>query len=97
MGANGTGFVFAAVDGVFNSPSEAGYADIPLATILQLSNGNHTIYVHAKDAAGNWGATSSTILLDRQDRADHRQHQPGLTPTRPARQVSSSSSPSLKA
>ncbi len=63
VGANGTGFVFAANDGVFNSLSEAGYADIPLATIAQLSNGNHTLYVHGKDVAGNWGPTSSTILV----------------------------------
>jgi FtsP/CotA-like multicopper oxidase with cupredoxin domain len=63
VGANGTGIPLAAVDGVFDNPSEAGYADIPLATVLQLTNGNHTIYVHAKDAAGNWGATSSTLLL----------------------------------
>ena len=63
VGANGTGFAFAATDGVFNAPSETGYADIPLTTINQLSTGNHTIYVHGKDAVGNWGATSTTILV----------------------------------
>jgi FtsP/CotA-like multicopper oxidase with cupredoxin domain len=63
VGTNGTGFAFIANDGVFNSPSENGYAYIPLTTVAQLSNGNHTIYVHGKDAAGNWGATSSTILV----------------------------------
>ena len=77
VGANGTGFAFAATDGVFNAPSEAGYADIPLTTINQLSTGNHTIYVHGKDAAGNWGATSTTILRHRQDRADGSQRHPG--------------------
>ena len=31
-----------------------------------LTNGNHTIYVHAKDAAGNWGATSTaTLVIDK--------------------------------
>ena len=40
----------------FNSATEGGYADIPLATVRALGNGSHTIYVHAKDAAGNWGA-----------------------------------------
>ena len=60
---DGTGFVFAAVDGTYNAATEKTYGDIPLATIAQLSNGNHTIYVHGKDAAGNWGATSSTILV----------------------------------
>ena len=63
VGANGTGIPLLAVDGTFNSPSEAAYADIPLATIITLSNGDHTIYVHGKDAAGNWGATSSTTLV----------------------------------
>ena len=28
-----------------------------------LSNGSHTIYVHAKDAAGNWGPTGTTTLV----------------------------------
>jgi len=63
VGSNGTGFPFSAADGVFNSASETGYADIPLTTIQGLGNGNHTISVHAKDAAGNWGATSTTTLV----------------------------------
>ncbi len=63
VGADGTGFPFAASDGSFNSQSETGYADIPLTTIVQLSDGPHTIYVHSKDAAGNWGPISSVILL----------------------------------
>ncbi len=63
VGTNGTGIVFVASDGLYNSPSEAGYVDIPLTTVIQLSNGSHTIYVHARDAAGNWGLTSSTILV----------------------------------
>jgi hypothetical protein len=62
-GADGTGFIFLPSDGSFNSPSETGYADVPLTTIVQLSEGEHTIYVHGKDAAGNWGATSSEILV----------------------------------
>ena len=61
-GTTGTGFVFIAADGGFNSPSESGYADIPLAVVSSLSDGDHTIYVHAKDAAGNWGDFASTIL-----------------------------------
>ncbi|MCA9873224.1 MAG: hypothetical protein KC441_06205, partial [Anaerolineales bacterium] len=62
-GTNSTGFVFAAADGQLDSLSEVALSDIPLATINLLPAGNHTIYVHGKDAAGNWGATSSTILL----------------------------------
>ncbi len=66
VGANGTGFVVAAVDGTYDTSSEDVYSDIPLATIAALSNGTHTIYVHAKDAAGNWGeASSTTILIDK--------------------------------
>ncbi len=63
VGANGTGFILLPTDGSFNSLSENGYVDIPLTTIGALSNGNHTIYVHGKDAAGNWGATSTTTLV----------------------------------
>jgi len=63
IGTTGTGFVFIANDGNFNSPAESGYSDIPLPVVGALSNGSHTIYVHAKDAAGNWGANSTTILV----------------------------------
>ena len=63
VGVNGTGFIFLPTDGSFNSLSENGYVDIPLTTIGALSNGNHTIYVHGRDAAGNWGATSTTTLV----------------------------------
>jgi FtsP/CotA-like multicopper oxidase with cupredoxin domain len=63
IGTNGTGFTFIANDGVFNSPSESGYADIPLVVINSLSSGSHTIHVHGKDSAGNWG-TLGTLTLD---------------------------------
>jgi hypothetical protein len=63
VGADGSGFIFLPTDGSFNSPSELGYADIPLTTIRQLSDGSHTIYVRGKDAAGNWGAPSSVDLF----------------------------------
>jgi len=62
-GADGTGFVFAASDGLYDSPTETGYGDIPLATVVQLSDGAHDIYVHGQDAAGNWGAVVSTTLV----------------------------------
>ncbi len=65
LGATGTGFVFIASDGSFNSPTEDGFSDIPLAVIAGLTAGNHPIYVHAKDAAGNWGAISTmTLVID---------------------------------
>ena len=36
---------------------------MPLTTINALSQGNHTVYVHGRDAAGNWGPTATTVLL----------------------------------
>ena len=61
-GADGTGFPFIAVDSLFNSPTEVAYADIPLATIALLTDGSHSIYVHSKDAAGNWGGLDMVSL-----------------------------------
>jgi hypothetical protein len=63
VGTTGTGFVFVATDGSFNSSIETGYGDIPLAVVGTLSAGNHTIYVHAQDASGNWGAMSTGSLV----------------------------------
>jgi hypothetical protein len=63
VGANGTGFPFIPSDGQWNSTTESGYTDIPLNTIALLSDGNHTIYVRGKDAAGNWGPTSTMVLV----------------------------------
>jgi len=68
VGSTGTGFVFIATDGGFNSPSESGYGDIPLASVQALSDGDHTIYVHAKDSSGNWGdanAATATLTVDK--------------------------------
>ena len=63
VGANGTGIPLTASDGFFNDPSEGGYADIPLTTVRQLANGSHTLSVHARDAAGNWGLPATTTLV----------------------------------
>ncbi|MFN2183190.1 MAG: multicopper oxidase domain-containing protein [Anaerolineae bacterium] len=63
VGPDGTGFPLLAQDAVFDSPTEGAYADIPLSTIAMLDEGPHTISVHGKDAAGNWGGTSSVNLL----------------------------------
>ena len=70
VGSIGSGFVFVASDGGFNSPTESGYADIPLASVRALSNGDHTIYVRAKDSSGNWGdamavGASTTLTVDK--------------------------------
>ena len=66
VGANGTGGAMIPTDGSYNSPSEAAYAAVDMIHIASLTAGTHTIYVHGRDAAGNWGATSSiSFLIDR--------------------------------
>jgi hypothetical protein len=52
-------FVMSAVDGTFDSTSEA--ADGVIDT-TGLSEGRHTVFVHGRDAAGNWGAFSAVFL-----------------------------------
>jgi hypothetical protein len=55
-GVGGQGFVFVAADGAFGSLSEpSAYGLIPLSEVTALPQGTNTVYVHAKDAAGNWG------------------------------------------
>ena len=51
-----------AADGAFSTPTENVYLDIPLATVRQMTDGNHTLYVRGKDAAGSWGDPASTVL-----------------------------------
>lgn len=62
-GADGTGIPMYARDGLFNSPSEAAYAWISLVNINSLGEGSHTIYVHGRDASGNWGSFGTTVLV----------------------------------
>jgi len=62
-GTIGTGFAFVANDGIFNLPSEGGFADIPLVVVAALTPGNHALCIHAKDAPGNWGAFDCTYSL----------------------------------
>ena len=57
-GTSGTGTAMVAVDGTYNSPTEAA---IRTGT-LSLSNGVHTVYVHGRDSAGNWGTYESTTF-----------------------------------
>jgi len=65
-GAPGTGFVFYASDGTWNSTTEAGYGLIPLSEFTRLADGNHQVLVRALDAAGNWGPLGLlTLAVDR--------------------------------
>jgi hypothetical protein len=55
----GSATSMAASDGTFDSPTEG------LTTSINVSAwtvGNHTLSVRAKDAVGNWGAVSTTVL-----------------------------------
>jgi hypothetical protein len=72
VGANGGGFVFLPADGAWgnnpppNALSEAAFGDIPLTALALLREENHPVHVHARDAAGNWGATGFVnVLVDR--------------------------------
>lgn len=66
VGGDGTGFPLIANDGVWDEMSEPGYVHIPLLTIRQLDPGPHTLYLHGKDAAGNWGPVGSvTLIIDK--------------------------------
>jgi hypothetical protein len=65
-GVSGTGFVFVADDGSWNSTSEAGYGLIPLSQLVGMTQGPHVVFVHGRDAAGNWGPLAPiTFTLDR--------------------------------
>lgn len=55
---DGNGIAMQPVDGAWDSPTETAYVYIPLATVRSLTPGDHGIWVHGRDAAGNWGAIS---------------------------------------
>ncbi|WP_374971275.1 multicopper oxidase domain-containing protein [Terrabacter sp. BE26] len=61
----GKGLTLIAVDGAFDSPKEQAYGLIPLTQIKALPAGEHTVFVHAKDAAGNWGDLTAGNALVR--------------------------------
>jgi hypothetical protein len=62
-GTPGAGQAMLATDGVYNGTTESVYQLLDLPGIIALTQGQHTIYVRGKDAAGNWGA-NGTILLN---------------------------------
>ena len=62
-GATGTGTAMTAAAA---APSTTITGTISAARVAALSAGNHAIYVHARDAAGNWSSTATaTLLIDR--------------------------------
>ncbi len=63
---NGTGFPLIARDSRYNGTFEEVYIDIPLTTVRLLAEGPHSIDMHGKDVAGNWGPIGSlTLVVDR--------------------------------
>ncbi len=66
VGADGTGFNIFPSDGLFDEVTEDAYFQIPIVNFLYLSQGDHLVYVHGLDSAGNWGTVgSATITIDR--------------------------------
>ncbi len=64
-GTPGKGIPMKASDGKFNGTVENVVATMNATTFARLTNGLHTIYVHAKDASGRWGSfVSATFTKD---------------------------------
>lgn len=64
VGADGTGIDLVFADGWADSNTEVMYIDIPLTTVNQLTEGDHTIYIHGLSSTGTWGdaTLASTVL-----------------------------------
>lgn len=61
--ADGTGFPLVPADGTFGGVTETLQGDIPLSTVVGLSEGPHTIALHGRDSSGNWGPRVTTTLV----------------------------------
>ncbi len=63
---NGTGFQLVPVDGLLDEMVEQVYFNVPIGQIAAFSQGTHTLYVHGRDAAGNWGdPMTATFTIDK--------------------------------
>jgi len=60
VGTNGTGTPMSVSDGDFNSPTEGVTENIDVSG---WADDQYTLYVHGKDAAGNWGTTKPVGLV----------------------------------
>src|SRR5919198_2723677 len=63
VGSDGSGTAMSASDGSFSSATEGVTATLTGAQFSALSEGTHTVYVHGRDKAGNWGATASATFI----------------------------------
>lgn len=59
VGDDGTGVALYPVDGAFDEVSEAVTATV---NISGLAIGNHTLFVHGRDSAGDWGSFDAVVL-----------------------------------
>jgi hypothetical protein len=59
VGDDGTGVPMNPVDGTFDEASEAVTATV---NISGLAIGNHTLFVHGQDSAGDWGTFDAVVL-----------------------------------
>jgi hypothetical protein len=83
-GAAGTGLTFVASGGNFDTASEAAYGLIPLPQLTGTAKGQHEIYVHAKDLAGNWGTLAPlSLVVDRRAPVANATARPRWSGTRP--------------
>ncbi|MGC9357616.1 MAG: multicopper oxidase domain-containing protein [Anaerolineae bacterium] len=65
-GPVGTGFDIFPSDGLFDEVGEQVYFDIPISAFINLSQGQHYVYAHGLDEAGNWGGVGSAVItIDR--------------------------------
>jgi hypothetical protein len=60
-GSNGAGTPMGAVDGAFDAMSESVVASVSAAGWAE--NSKHTLYIHGKDAAGNWGPFYTETII----------------------------------
>jgi hypothetical protein len=59
VGGDGTGVSMSALDGAFDSSTEGATVAIDVSG---WALGDYTLYVHGKDAKGNWGPLGSVVL-----------------------------------
>lgn len=65
-GPNGSGIQMLAVDGLYDSPTEAAYVFVPLTTIRAMADGAHQIHVHGQDSNNTWGAFAvGSLVIDK--------------------------------
>ena len=97
LGANGTGFPFAASDGVFNAVTETGYRRHPADDDQPAQRGQPHHLRPRQGRRGQLGRHGHDHARDREDAADDQQHQPRWTPRRRRERASRSSSRSPRA